>query len=136
MIKLVDTNAKYPTRATTYSAGYDLYASEGKTIPPHSHALISTGITMTCPENTYARIAPRSGLALKFGIGVNAGVIDPDYTGKVGVILINYSNENFVVNVGDKIAQMIFTRFEPCRFLDDLSGEKKRGDGGFGSTGF
>ena len=76
----------------------------------HGKCLVKTGLAMALPPGCYGRVAPRSGLALKKFIDVGAGVIDSDYRGKLGVILFNFSNEDFVINMGDRIAQLIFEK--------------------------
>ena len=107
-MKRVNKNAMLPSRGTTGAAGYDLAAAEATIVPAHGKCLVKTGLAMALPPDCYGRIAPRSGLALKKFIDVGAGVIDSDYHGEIGVILFNFGNEDFVVNMGDKIAQLIF----------------------------
>jgi dUTP pyrophosphatase len=114
----------------------DLSAAQECVIPPGQRRLVPTGWAMACPPGTYGRIAPRSGLALKHGIDVGAGVIDADYRGPVGVLLFNLSDQEFSIKVGDRIAQLILEQIvmayvEECEDLD----ETVRGSGGFGSTG-
>jgi len=129
-----------PFYATTHAAGADLRAAIDAdiTIEPGKHALIKTGFAMALPDNYEAQIRPRSGLALKHGITVlnSPGTIDADYRGEVGVILINHGNEPFIVQRGDRIAQMIIAPFVQVDFqaVDSLS-ETERGKGGFGSSG-
>jgi deoxyuridine 5'-triphosphate nucleotidohydrolase len=133
---LLSTNATLPTRATDQSAGADLYSACDHIIPPKSSALIKTDVTAVWPPGYYARVAPRSGLALKREIGVNAGVIDRDYTGPLGVILINHGRDDFAIKKGDRIAQLIL---EGCAILPirevKTIGTTKRGKSGFGSSG-
>ena len=134
-------NAYTPTLGSNQSAGYDLYAAYDLEIPVGHRKLVKTDLQISLPENTYGRIAPRSGLAYKFGIDVMAGVIDRDYRGNVGVLLVNLdfmNNESFVVKKGDRIAQLVI---EKCyldtnlvEFHESLE-ETERGQGGFGSTG-
>jgi len=135
ILKLSET-AKIPTRSTDLAAGADLYASEETEISPGSHGLVKTGIAIQFPSGMYARIAPRSGLALKNGIAVGAGVIDQDYTGPIGVILFNHGKDTFKVQTGDRVAQLILESIAllPLREVQKLS-ETKRGNQGFGSTG-
>lgn len=133
-IKL-DDKAKIPTVGTPGSAGYDLYTIESYTLKPLERKLFKTGLSFGIPENLYGRIAPRSGLAVKKGIDVMAGVIDSDYLGEICVALINLGNEDVIINEGDKIAQIIFERYYKVSFdqVDSLT-QTLRGNGGFGST--
>lgn len=135
-VKLLSDTAKPPTRGSEASAGLDLYASEDNTVPPRGKALVKTGLQMRIPLGCYGRVAPRSGLALKKFIDVGAGVIDADYNGEVGVVLFNFSDEEFAVKTGDRIAQLILERIcmAPVVVVDSLD-DTQRGAGGFGSTG-
>lgn len=139
-VKLLNTDAKLPVYSSTWAAGMDVHASTSQTIPPKSTGLVKTGIAVswTGPDATdyYLRVAPRSGLALKSGIFVNAGVIDWDYRGEIGVVLYNSSDVEFDVKPGDRVAQMILEKINRVKVvqveeLDDTA----RGAGGFGSTG-
>lgn len=124
-------------RANPTDAGMDLLASEDRTIPPLSRVIVGTGIFMEIPDGYYGRIAPRSGLAHKYGIDVLAGVVDSSYRGEIRVILYNTDkDESFQVRSGDKIAQMIIEKHYNFQFVevDELS-DTTRGSGGFGSTG-
>jgi deoxyuridine 5'-triphosphate nucleotidohydrolase len=135
-IKLEFPGAKLPEKATAGSAGYDLFAAEEISIPPRSRALVSLGFTMAFPPNVYARIAPRSGLAVKNSVDVGAGVVDSDYRGVVRVLLINNGTGSFNVTPGSRIAQMIFERVEhPTLCEVSEIADTIRGAGGFGSTG-
>ena len=132
----LSTLAKIPTRGSAGAAGYDLSSTENVCVYPGKRALISTGIAVKLPQGVYGRVAPRSGLAVKNGIQVGAGVVDADYQGEVKVLLFNHGDMQFNVNVGDRIAQLICERYEAPEViivtsLDDTS----RGEGGFGSTG-
>jgi len=134
--RLMDHDLPVPTRGSEFAAGLDLQAAEHTVIEPGQRTLIKTGFAVQLPEGHYGRIAPRSGLAYKQGIDVLAGVIDIDYRGGIGVILLNTSHETFTANVGDKIAQLIV---EACSYpgteeVDDLP-DTIRGAGGYGSTG-
>lgn len=129
-----------PKYATPLSAGMDLRANIGKpiTIRPGEIHLIPTGIHISLPEGYEAQIRPRSGLALKNGITCcNApGTIDSDFTGDIGVILVNHGQEPFIVNDGDRIAQMVIAKFEKAEWTEVVELEAtERGDGGFGHTG-
>lgn len=135
-IKFFNYNAREPKKGDEQSAGYDLYSSESCVIPPWSRKLVSTGIGLEIPIGNYGRIASRSSLGVK-GFDIGAGVIDSSYRGEIKVVLINSTNENFEVQIGDRIAQIIF---EQClnnfvfENVEHLSGSG-RGDSGFGSTG-
>jgi len=136
-IKLLE-NAILPKQGTSMSAGYDLYAYESIDIEPNTLEKVRTGIFITCPKNTYARIAPRSGLAYKYLIDVFAGVIDRDYTDEVMVLLFNHGKNTFKINKGDRIAQMIFEKICIPEFnilTDDMKLNSTDRKGGFGSTG-
>lgn len=129
-----------PEYATPLSAGMDLRANIDAPIllKPLQRALIPTGLYIALPEGYEAQIRPRSGLAIKKGISIlNApGTIDADYRGEIGIILINLSNEDFIVEDGERIAQMVIARYEHVNFekVDTLD-ETERGSGGFGHTG-
>ena len=135
-VKRMVNHAKLPIRGSTGAAGYDLHAAEKTVIPAHSRGVVKTGISIEIPEGLYARIAPRSGLSVKKSIDVGAGVVDSDYRGEIGVVLINHSNKDFEVNVGDRIAQMILEQIKTPEVVEqaDLD-QTDRGDKGFGSTG-
>ena len=129
-----------PQYATSLSAGMDLRANleAPVTLKPMERRLIPTGLYIALPEGYEAQVRPRSGLALKKGITVlNApGTVDADYRGEVGVLLINLSQEDFVVNDGERIAQMVIARHEQVEFLPvDVLDETERGAGGYGHTG-
>ncbi|MBR4298349.1 MAG: dUTP diphosphatase [Bacteroidales bacterium] len=140
-VKIVNKSA-YPTPsyATEKSAGMDLKADikEPVTLGPLERALIPTGLYIALPDGTEAQVRPRSGLAAKHGISVlNApGTIDADYRGEVKVILVNLSNEPFVVNPGERIAQMVVAQYAKVEWEEvEILDETLRGEGGFGSTG-
>lgn len=129
-----------PKKGDPFAAGYDLYADLGigeeQIIHAGQRALVPTGLSFAFGPEHYVRIAPRSGLALKHGIDVLAGVIDCSYRGDIGVLLINTSNAPFTVKHGDRIAQAIFEkRVDALFFPTDKLSESARGAGGFGSTG-
>ena len=140
-IKIVNKgNQPLPEYATPQSAGVDLRANidEPVELKPLSRSLIPTGLHIALPEGYEAQIRPRSGLAIKKGITClnTPGTIDADYRGEVGVILINLSAETFIVNPGERIAQMIINKFEQAEFeLVEKLDETERGEGGFGHTG-
>ena len=120
------------------SAGYDLFATQDFVIPSRGRGAVPTGISVEFPADYYLRIAPRSGLAYKSGIDVGAGVIDSDYKGEIKVILFNHTDVDFIIKVGDRIAQMIYVKINKPELkvvaFEELS-KSERGDGGFGSTG-
>ena len=136
LVQLLRPEARMPERATPESAGLDVHAAEACVVPAGGRALVSTGLSVRPPEGTYVRVAPRSGLAVKHGIQVGAGVVDRDYTGEVGVLLFNHGSADFRVAVGDRIAQMVLERVAMPRPMpvDELP-DSARGQGGFGSTG-
>lgn len=129
-----------PQYATPLSAGVDLRANLDAPIAlqPGERKLIPTGLRIALPAGVEAQVRPRSGLALKHGITVlnTPGTIDADYRGLIGVILINLGNEPFVINDGERIAQMVIARHEQAEWemVEHLS-ETERGDGGFGHSG-
>ncbi|KAG4920439.1 hypothetical protein AAZX31_18G048300 [Glycine max] len=135
-VKKLSDKAVLPSRASPLSAGYDLSSAAATTVPARGKALVPTDLSISIPEGTYARIAPRSGLAWKHSIDVGAGVIDADYRGPVGVILFNHSDTDFEVKVGDRVAQMIIQQIVMPEVVEvqDLD-STLRGEGGFGSTG-
>jgi dUTP pyrophosphatase len=129
-----------PKYATTGSAGIDIRANIEQPIvlKPLERCLVPTGLHIALPEGYEAQIRPRSGLALKKGLTVlnSPGTIDPDFRGEIGIILINFSSEDFTINDGERIAQMVIARYEqiewePVETLDDT----ERGTGGFGHSG-
>ena len=135
-VKRLCNNARLPVRGTTGAAGYDLAAAQNAVVPAHGKVLVKTGLSISMPTGCYGRIAPRSGLALKKFIDVGAGVVDEDYRGELGVILFNFGDEDFKINMGDKIAQLIFEKIKTAEVVEvDSLEETGRGEKGFGSTG-
>ena len=129
-----------PQYATEQSAGRDLRANldEPVTLKPLERKLIPTGLHIALPAGFEAQVRPRSGLALKKGITVlnTPGTIDADYRGEIGVVLINLSQEDFIVNDGERIAQMVIARHEKADFIEvEVLDETERGEGGYGHTG-
>jgi len=147
-IKKLTEEAQVPVYGSVAAAGMDLFSAVDLTVPPQTRKLVSTGISVSWetqegqwdehPEKYYLRIAPRSGLSVKSNIDIGAGVVDSDYRGEIFVCFINNSlDKEYQIQRGDKIAQMILTRFEQFSevvIVDDLT-ETLRGEGGFGSTG-
>ena len=135
-VRKLTADAIIPVRGSAGAVGYDLYSSMDTCVALKNRTLIDTGIAITLPPGTYGRVAPRSGLAVKKGIQVGAGVIDPDYTGEVKVLLFNDGESDFVIKKGDRIAQLIIERCEtPIIEEVDFLNVTERGEGGFGSTG-
>ena len=136
-VVILGEHGKSPQKANLSDAGYDLFASQACEIAAWSHELVKTDIAITVPLGTYGRIAPRSGLSLKNGIHVGAGVVDRGYTGPVGIVIFNLSDKSFQVNIGDRIAQLILEKIAidvPIRLNKQLP-SSIRGSGGFGSSG-
>lgn len=136
-VKKLHELAIIPKRNTSTDAGADLYSVQNITIPPQSRAIVSTGVSIEIPEGFYGRIAPRSGLAVKHGIDILAGVCDSSYRGEIKIVIINTDKENdFDITYGDKIAQIIIEQHFNFNFIEseELS-ESIRGDNGFGSSG-
>lgn len=130
--------AQLPKRATKGSAGYDICSAQNVIVEPKDKALISTALKMKIPEGYYGRIAPRSGLAVKKFIDTGAGVIDSDYRGIVHILLFNFSDKDFRVNIGDRIAQLIIEKIalpEVEEIKEEELDESVRGEKGFGSSG-
>ncbi len=140
-VKIINTSKhQLPNYETSASAGMDLRANidEAIILKPLGRAIIKTGLFIALPNGYEAQVRPRSGLAAKKGITVlNApGTIDADYRGEIGVILVNLSNENFTVNDGERIAQLVIAQYTQAIWEEvEVLEETKRGKGGFGSTG-
>ncbi len=129
-----------PSYETDASAGMDLRANIGEsiTLKPLERTIVKTGLFIALPVGFEAQVRPRSGLSAKNGITVlNApGTVDADYRGEIGVILVNLSNEDFVINDGERIAQLVIAKHERANWEEvEVLSETKRGAGGFGSTG-
>ncbi|MEO6148980.1 MAG: dUTP diphosphatase [Mucilaginibacter sp.] len=129
-----------PSYETLHAAGMDLRAfiETPVTLKPLERKLISTGLYIELPEGFEAQIRPRSGLAFKHGIGIvnSPGTIDADYRGEIKILLVNLSNQDFIVNTGERIAQMVVARHEKARWQQvEVLNETSRGAGGYGHTG-
>tara|TARA_Y100000310_G_C20249367_1_gene608358 strand:- start:144 stop:578 length:435 start_codon:yes stop_codon:yes gene_type:complete len=136
-IQKIKDNAVVPSYAHKGDAGVDLYSTEDYVLSPGNKILVSTGIKIALPVGYEAQVRPKSGLALKHGLSIvnTPGTIDAGYRGEVGVIVINHGQDDYKIEKGNKIAQMVFNKIEEVNFeesgdLDDTS----RGEGGFGST--
>ncbi|PYH90077.1 putative dUTPase [Aspergillus ellipticus CBS 707.79] len=136
LVKKLTESGRAPTRGSAFAAGYDVYSAKDTVIPAKGKALVDTGIAIAVPGGTYGRIAPRSGLASKHFIDTGAGVIDADYRGEVKVLLFNFSDVDFTIKEGDRIAQLVLERiYTPEVMIVEELEESVRGAGGFGSTG-
>lgn len=134
------SNNPLPKYQTKQSAGVDLCAflSSDLVLKPNDRRLIGTGLHIALPDGYEAQIRPRSGLAFKHGIAIinSPGTIDADYRGEIKIALINHSNEDFVIKSGDRIAQMVISKYEQISFsLTESLDETERGEGGYGHTG-
>jgi len=135
VLRLCD-NAVLPKRGSEGAAGYDLSSVDTLILDPGKRKLVSTGISVKLPPGVYGRVAPRSGLTVRHGLHVGAGVIDPDYTGEIKVALFNLGDSPVVIDVGDRIAQLILENFtvSSVEEVQDIA-DTSRGSNGFGSTG-
>lgn len=138
LVSRLSEHAVLPVRGSNGAAGYDLASAVNAIVPARGMCMCATDLQLLLPEGTYGRIAPRSGLALKHSIDTGAGVIDPDYTGNVGVILFNHGYVAFQVTRGDRIAQLILEKIEIVD-VEEVPNHRvqktARGSNGFGSTG-
>ena len=139
-IKFLNEYAKVPTRGSSYAAGYDLYAAIGEpvTVFPGTTVPVTTGLAMEIPEDFFGAIFARSGLATKRGLRPAncVGVVDADYRGEIGVILINLSQEPQTIEPDERICQMVIARHEQPALVEvEVLGETERGAGGFGHSG-
>jgi dUTP diphosphatase len=134
--KQLDNRAILPQRGSSFAAGLDICSIEDVTIDPHQRATARTGLAVAIPHGHYGRVAPRSGLAVKHGLDVLAGVIDSDYRGELCCVLYNTSDSAIVLAAGSKICQLIIEKIitPHATWSSDLD-ETARGAGGFGSTG-
>ena len=135
VVKLSD-KAIIPTKGSNYAAGYDVYSVHDYELDARGKVLVKTDIQIEVPTGTYGRIAPRSGLAWNNHIDFDAGVIDSDYRGNIGVVMFNHSETPFLIKTGDRVAQLICEKilYADVLLLDSLD-KTMCGDGGFGSTG-
>ena len=133
-VNRLSDHALLPTYGSEYAAGLDLYSPIETVIQPQTRVLIKLDISIELPVQTFGHILPRSGLALKNGIHIGAGVVDQDYRGNVGVLLFNLGAEPFIIKKGERIAQMVVKRYESIEIEEGQVGNTGRGAGGFGST--
>lgn len=140
-IKIINKSKhQLPEYATPASAGLDIRSNinEPITLAPFERALVKTGLFIALPIGYEAQVRPRSGLALKHGITVlnTPGTIDSDYRGEIGVVLINFSKENFIINDGERIAQLVIAKHEQAELVEvEELDETERGDGAYGHSG-
>lgn len=135
-VQLLDPSAIVPTKSNTEDAGFDLYSTVETIIMPKQRKTVKTGIALQMPDYMAGLIWPRSGLSVKHGIDVLAGVVDSGYRGEIMVCLYNTSDQSVVINTGDRIAQIIFQEVPRVTMeVHNTLGSSQRGDNGFGSTG-
>lgn len=136
LVKKLSPQGRLPVRGSGFAAGYDLCSANDCVIPAKGKACVATDIAIAVPAGHYGRVAPRSGLAVKNFIDVGAGVIDSDYRGPLGIVLFNFSEVDFQIKEGDRIAQLVLEKISTPDVIevDDLDATQ-RGAGGFGSTG-
>ena len=111
-VEFAHDRAKEPVRGSEDAAGYDLHSVEYREIPKGGRETISTGIKIAVPPGTYGRVAPRSGLSVRYGLDIGAGVVDRDYRGVLKVVLINNGPNKYIVNIGDRIAQLVLEQIK------------------------
>jgi len=135
-VKKLSELAIVPSRKSTMAAGYDLYSAYNYVLKPNRRVLVKTDIGLEIPEGYYGRIASRSGISLKYGVEVGAGVVDSDYRGNIGIILYNHGDKEFNISRGDRVAQIIITKICSLKLVktDNLKLTLRNGSG-FGSTG-
>ena len=137
IIEPTEDNYSMPRRATQMAVGYDLFATKDEIIRPLDRKLIGTGIKLKMPEGMEGQIRSRSGLANKYGVFVlnSPGTVDPDYRGEIKVLLANMGHLPFDISEGDRIAQLVFSRYETPSLNANSISHYERGEKGFGSTG-
>ena len=137
IIEPTKDNYSMPRRATQMAVGYDLFATKDEVIRPLDRKLIGTGIKLKMPEGMEGQIRSRSGLANKYGVFVlnSPGTVDPDYRGEIKVLLANMGHLPFDISEGDRIAQLVFSRYETPSLNANSISHYERGEKGFGSTG-
>jgi dUTP pyrophosphatase len=136
-IKLTNENSKIPSKTSPDEAGYDLYSSEDCIIKPMERRLVKTGVSLAIPYGYYGHISDRSGMALKKGAHCLGKIVDPTYRGEIGVIILNTDMfESIKIQKGDRMAQIIFKKYENVEFIQESALDKTERDGkGFGSSG-
>ena len=136
-IKLLNANSKIPSKTSADDAGYDLYSSEEVIIKPMERKLVKTGVAMSIPSGYYGHISDRSGMAFKKGAHCLGKIVDSSYRGDIGVIILNTDMyESIKIYIGDRIAQMIFKKYENVNFITEGElDDTNRGSAGYGSSG-
>jgi len=136
-IILLNQNSKMPSKSSNDDAGYDLYCCEEYFIKPMERCLVKTGVAMSIPTGYYGHISDRSGMALKKGAHCLGKIVDSSYRGEVGVIILNTDMyETIKIQKGDRIAQMIFKKYETVEFIEKQTLDKtERSESGYGSSG-
>ena len=127
--------ARLPERQSPGAAGYDVYAAEDTVVPARQRALVPSGVALAIPAGYEGQVRPRSGLALRYGVSAHFGTIDSDYRGEILVLLQNHSDEDYKVQAGDRIAQLVIAPVVAAAFVEADLDETQRGGGGFGHTG-
>lgn len=137
-IKLLSSNSKIPTKVRDDDAGYDLYSIDEYIIKPMERTLVKTGVSLEIPSGYYGHISDRSGMALRKGAHCLGKVVDPSFRGEIGVIILNTDMyEPIKIQSGDRIAQMIFKKYENVSFVESSDLEKtERDEKGYGSSGY
>jgi dUTP pyrophosphatase len=136
-VKLLNGSSKLPTQSRISDAGWDLYSDSYYLIKPNTHLLITTGISIQFPKGYWGQIEGRSGMAAKYGIFPIAGIIDSDYRGEIGIILVNSTKDSYTVNCGDRVAQLVLRQQieSQVELVEKFTGDTSRGEDGFGSSG-
>jgi dUTP pyrophosphatase len=136
-IKLINENAKIPHKSSEDDAGYDLYCSEEVSIKPMERRLVKTGVALSIPTGYYGHISDRSGMAFKKGAHCLGKIVDPSYRGEIGVIILNTDMyETIKIQKGDRMAQIIFKKYENVDFtVEESLDQTDRGSSGYGSSG-
>ena len=132
----LERGATLPSRKTAQAAGLDLYASADATVPPRGSVRVETGVRVQIPGGFFGAVRGRSGLAFHHGIVAFEGTIDPDYTGTISVMLVNWTDEAYEIKAGERVAQLVVMPFlNMIPVVENTLRATERGEGGFGSTG-
>ncbi|MDA8344096.1 MAG: dUTP diphosphatase [Thermaerobacter sp.] len=134
-VRRLQESAQLPVRQSEGAAGYDIYAVEDVLVPAQGRALVHSGIALAIPHGYEGQVRPRSGLALRYGVRAHLGTIDSDYRGELQVLLHNDAAEDYKVQAGDRVAQLVIAPVVAADFVEADLDETRRGEGGFGHTG-